>query len=99
MTLSQRNKTKENMQAGEECLVCGLSVKSWEGNMEESRGGGWARIGLCLSYSSISVRRHHDRGNLQTKELIKGLLFQRLGSHGYHRGEHGLTQAGIVLEQ
>lgn len=37
---------------------------------------------------SIAVRRYHDQGNLQMKEIIWGLLFLTI-----HGGEHGSQEA------
>jgi hypothetical protein len=53
----------------------------------------------CLSQCSIAVKRHYDQKQLlQKKALIWGLAYSfRDLVHYHHGGEHGGTQADVVL--
>lgn len=53
----------------------------------------------CLSYSSISVIRHHHQGKLQRETLIWGLNCHRVRAYDHRGVKHGSRQAGMALEQ
>lgn len=36
---------------------------------------------VCLSHFSLVVKRYHDQGNLEKKEIILGLPFHRVRAH------------------
>lgn len=54
----------------------------------------YPELGICLSYCSVAVKRHHKEGNLKRKHLPEGSVI-RVGSvvrqAGMHSGSRELT--------
>lgn len=49
-------------------------------------------LNICVSYFCVSVRRHHDQGKLQNRELFWGLQFQRVRDHNGRAESAGARQ-------
>lgn len=45
-------------------------------------------LGSCLSSFAVAIIRHHDKDNLEKKEFIWSLLFERIRVHDHHGGSH-----------
>lgn len=56
--------------------------------------------GLCLSYSSIAIAKHHDQDNLENKAFNWGLAYIFRGLvHDHHGREQGsMDRAGELTE-